>query len=177
MAGTVSCVKTSEYPWRETRSRIIASSSLINFRDPGSRFLVLSKHRSAFLVPTKAKQLASSVLTIKQISRPLKEPGDCYAGTAGLEPVTFCVTGRRSNQLSYAPVFKIFFKNFLPAADFKYFSRSLADILSGSSSVYTTRIFFIVRVVLVAPPLCSASRLTRLLVIPLYNFPLLSCKT
>lgn len=27
-----------------------------------------------------------------------------YAGTAGLEPVTYCVTGSRSNQLSYAPV-------------------------------------------------------------------------
>ena len=25
------------------------------------------------------------------------------AGTTGLEPATFCVTGRRSNQLSYAP--------------------------------------------------------------------------
>ena len=27
------------------------------------------------------------------------------AGWAGLEPATFCVTGRRSNQLSYHPVF------------------------------------------------------------------------
>jgi hypothetical protein len=27
------------------------------------------------------------------------------AGTAGLEPVTYCVTGSRSNQLSYAPIF------------------------------------------------------------------------
>ena len=26
------------------------------------------------------------------------------AGTAGLEPVTYCVTGSRSNQLSYAPI-------------------------------------------------------------------------
>ncbi len=29
-----------------------------------------------------------------------------FAGTAGLEPVTYCVTGSRSNQLSYAPVYK-----------------------------------------------------------------------
>lgn len=28
-----------------------------------------------------------------------------FAGTAGLEPVTYCVTGSRSNQLSYAPKF------------------------------------------------------------------------
>ncbi len=27
------------------------------------------------------------------------------AGTTGLEPATYCVTGSRSNQLSYAPVF------------------------------------------------------------------------
>ena len=26
------------------------------------------------------------------------------AGTTGLEPATYCVTGSRSNQLSYAPV-------------------------------------------------------------------------
>lgn len=28
-----------------------------------------------------------------------------FAGTTGLEPATYCVTGSRSNQLSYAPVF------------------------------------------------------------------------
>lgn len=26
------------------------------------------------------------------------------AGVTGLEPATFCVTGRRSNQLSYTPI-------------------------------------------------------------------------
>ena len=56
------------------------------------------------------------------------------AGTTGLEPATYCVTGSRSNQLSYAPVSKIVFKNLLPAADLRYFSRFLAAILVGSSS-------------------------------------------
>ena len=28
------------------------------------------------------------------------------AGATGLEPATFCVTGRRSNQLSYHPVMR-----------------------------------------------------------------------
>ena len=28
-----------------------------------------------------------------------------FAGTTGLEPATYCVTGSRSNQLSYAPIF------------------------------------------------------------------------
>gem|GEM_PF-1058552 len=34
------------------------------------------------------------------------------AGTAGLEPVTYCVTGSRSNQLSYAPKRKFLISNF-----------------------------------------------------------------
>lgn len=29
------------------------------------------------------------------------------AGATGLEPATYCVTGSRSNQLSYAPVYFI----------------------------------------------------------------------
>ena len=33
------------------------------------------------------------------------------AGATGLEPATFCVTGRRSNQLSYAPKNKIQLKS------------------------------------------------------------------
>ena len=32
------------------------------------------------------------------------------AGTTGLEPATFCVTGRRSNQLSYAPKNQFYIK-------------------------------------------------------------------
>ena len=30
------------------------------------------------------------------------------AGTTGLEPATYCVTGSRSNQLSYAPIVTLF---------------------------------------------------------------------
>ena len=36
-------------------------------------------------------------------ARFLKKPGLKLAGWTGLEPATFCVTGRRSNQLSYHP--------------------------------------------------------------------------
>ena len=28
-----------------------------------------------------------------------------WAGLTGLEPATYCVTGNRSNQLSYSPIF------------------------------------------------------------------------
>ena len=31
------------------------------------------------------------------------------AGMTGLEPATSCVTGRRSNQLSYIPALRVFF--------------------------------------------------------------------
>ena len=44
-----------------TRSRIFLAPSRKKFLDPGSRFRVLAKHRSAFLIPTEAKQLASFV--------------------------------------------------------------------------------------------------------------------
>ena len=46
------------------------------------------------------------------VAKKQKKPGKAFyfgqdlfssAGTAGLEPVTYCVTGSRSNQLSYAP--------------------------------------------------------------------------
>jgi hypothetical protein len=46
------------------RSRIFFAPSHKKFLDPGLRFRVLAKHRSALLIPTKAKQLAfSSFLT------------------------------------------------------------------------------------------------------------------
>ena len=38
------------------RSGIILSPTLQNFHDPGSRFRVLAKHRSAFLILTKVPQ-------------------------------------------------------------------------------------------------------------------------
>ncbi len=52
-----------------TRSRIFLAPSRKKFLDPGSRFRVLAKHRSAFLIPTEAKQLASFVSRKKPKSR------------------------------------------------------------------------------------------------------------
>lgn len=77
----------------------------MNFPDPDSRPRLLTRQRYVFLVPTETKQLASSVSRQNENRLPHNEESDLrLAGTAGLEPVTFCVTGRRSNQLSYAPV-------------------------------------------------------------------------
>src|SRR5579864_1640191 len=38
-------------------------------------------------------------------SRPNRALGKNLAGATGLEPAASCVTGRRSNQLNYAPAF------------------------------------------------------------------------
>lgn len=62
----------------KNRSRIIHSPTLMNFRDPGSRFRMLAKHRSAFLFLLQAKQLAcSSPPTAQTLVR-----------SAGIEPAT-----------------------------------------------------------------------------------------
>ena len=56
------------------------------------------------------------------------------AGVTGLEPATFCVTGRRSNQLSYTPIgltryliqnikASTFFKNFIFFSPFVYYNK------------------------------------------------------
>ncbi len=38
------------------------------------------------------------------------------AGATGLEPATYCVTGSRSNQLSYAPIFFVVLFSFFCVA-------------------------------------------------------------
>src|SRR3989344_7890770 len=60
-------------------------------------------------------------------------------GREGFEPST--LTGYGSEPYAYAnsatcPLFNKLFKNSLPIPDFKYFSRTLADTLSGKVSVY-----------------------------------------
>ena len=42
----------------------------------------------------------------------MSSPHDLMAGVTGLEPAASCVTGRRSNQLNYAPAYSVV--EFLP---------------------------------------------------------------
>ena len=87
------------------------------------------------------------------------------AGTKGLEPSTFCVTGRRSNQLSYAP---IFFNFSFPQPDFQYFSLSLASFLSLHFSIILKEKFPLFFVDFVLPLLCSCILRSTLFVMPTY---------
>ena len=48
--------------YRDIRSQIIYSPTLINFRDPNSRFRVLAKHRSVFLIPLESQAVGFLLL-------------------------------------------------------------------------------------------------------------------
>ena len=48
----------------------------------------------------------------KLFERTVSSPHDLMAGVTGLEPAASCVTGRRSNQLNYAPAYYVV--EFLP---------------------------------------------------------------
>ncbi len=48
----------------------------------------------------------------KLFERTVLSPHDLMAGATGLEPAASCVTGRRSNQLNYAPAYYVV--EFLP---------------------------------------------------------------
>ncbi len=75
----------TEMKLRRIRSQIIDSPTLINFRDPGSRFHVLVKHRSAFRILSEAEQSASST-AIKCFPRQLKPSEKNIVGREGFEP-------------------------------------------------------------------------------------------
>ena len=72
--------------------------------------------------------------------------------------------------LNYGANCNFFFKNFLPAADFKYFSRFLAIILLSNFSKYTNSQGQKALVDLVYPPLCCFNLSFRSVLIPIYFF-------
>ena len=58
----------------------------------------------ASLIANTASSSANRRCAISKLFAPLLVlPRDLMAGATGLEPATSCVTGRRSNQLNYAP--------------------------------------------------------------------------
>ena len=56
------------------------------------------------LVRMRALRVCSTAPPIKATAPTHMKWAGAVAGWTGLEPATFCVTGRRSNQLSYHPV-------------------------------------------------------------------------
>ena len=51
----------------------------------------------------RAKRAGSQPHLARRVERPVAVSTDVQAGATGLEPATSGVTGRRSNQLNYAP--------------------------------------------------------------------------
>jgi hypothetical protein len=77
---------------------------------PNSRTIRLAASRRNVIAREHRRILVSSVVRspfVRQNKNPLtigRKRVFKMAGWTGLEPATFCVTGRRSNQLSYHPV-------------------------------------------------------------------------
>src|SRR6478736_10039700 len=84
-------------------SRTVAPSAT-DFVDPSGRVTVISLIDRTWVAVSDGASSSPLSRTTPTSSSEVTPWGPKVVGTGGLEPPTSCVSGRRSNQLSYAPI-------------------------------------------------------------------------